>query len=349
MLPVRCSILSRIIRWLPMKPKTTATEDAHQLAEAVLAGERRALAKALSLLESTRADDLPLQQQLLQLFYPRSGNSWRIGITGAPGAGKSTFIEALGTEAASAGRRIAVLSIDPAGAQSGGSILGDKLRMPTLANHPNAFIRPSSNRGSGSALSLRLRECIIACEAAGYDTIIVETVGAGQSDTAIAEVTDMVILAMLPNAGDEVQGIKRGVIELADLLVVTKCDLDPDAANRAATQLRSALMLIPRRFPDWSPVVIPVSSVHGDGIPHVWKLCTQFFSPSRAETIEPNRRQQRLLWLDRAVLEYVYAATREHTNRSTQMLELRSAVESGRLPPPIAAAELFALSIASKG
>ncbi len=324
-----------------MTTNPTSTLDADSLAQRVIARERRALAKALSVLESGRPEDRKLQHRLIDLFYPRSGNAWRIGITGSPGAGKSTLIEALGTHIVSQGRTLAVLSIDPAGATTGGSILGDKLRMTTLANHPNAYIRPSSNRGSGTALSLRLRESIIACEAAGYDTIIVETVGTGQSDTAIADVTDMVIVATLPNAGDEVQSIKRGIIELADVVIVTKSDIDPAAAQRATAQIRSALQLIPPRHPDWQPVVLSVSSIRGDGISQLWNVCCQFFAPSRSATIEKQRRHQRLVWLERALLEQLYRLTEARTDAALALDAIQTAVESGQLPPPLAADELF--------
>jgi LAO/AO transport system kinase len=332
---------------LPVKPNSLATVDLEQFAQRVRTGERRALAKALSLLESTRPEDASIQHRLLSLLYRHSGNAWRIGITGPPGAGKSTFIEAFGSAIVSRGRRVAVLSIDPAGAYSGGSILGDKLRMTTLATSPNAFIRPSSNRGSSTALSVRIRECIVACEAAGYDTVIVETVGSGQSDTAIADVTDMVILATLPNAGDEVQGIKRGVIELADLVVVTKADIDPAATQRATSQLRSALMLIAPRHPDWHTAVLAVSSISGEGIEHVWSMCEQYFSPQRMPTLEQQRRHQRSLWFERSLLEQLYATTVASASAPTRLEELRNAVERGEVPPPLAAAMLLTHSTSS--
>ncbi|GBD05427.1 putative GTPase [bacterium HR20] len=220
-------------------PGVTDYEDLAVLAERVRRGERRALAKALSLLESTRLSDKPRQHALLSMLAIPSAPTMRIGITGAAGAGKSTLIEALGLHVASNGHRVAVLATDPAAPSSGGSILGDKLRMTALANHPNAFIRPSSNRGRGDALDSHVRERIITCEAAGYDVVVVETVGAGQADTAIADAVDLVILATLPNAGDDIQALKRGVMEYADIVVVTKADLDRAAARRSVRQILS--------------------------------------------------------------------------------------------------------------
>lgn len=324
---------------------TNATElnlakPVEHLAALVQSGDRRALAKALSLIESTRADDKSLQHALLAALYPLSGNSLRIGITGPPGAGKSTLIEALGLHATQQHHRVAVLATDPASTNIGGSILGDKLRMRELANHPNAFIRPSSNRGSDDVLSKYIRESIIACEAAGYTTIIVETVGAGQSDTSIADVVDMVVLAVLPHAGDDVQGIKRGVMEIADVIVVTKSDLDPPANTRAVSQLKSVVGIFRSRLLDWSTPVLSVSSVRGEGIAELWSVCQQFFAPHRLPIIHHQRRIQRQRWLDYALKEELSATLHQNPALKELTTKLYAAVEEGTILPPHAAAEI---------
>lgn len=314
--------------------------DVEHLAVQVRSGDRRALAKALSLIESTRVQDRTDQHALLAALYPWSGNALRIGITGPPGAGKSTLIEALGLHATQQQHRVAVLATDPASTDMGGSILGDKLRMRELANHPDAFIRPSSNRGSDDVLSRRIRECIIACEAAGYTTIIVETVGAGQSDTSIADVVDMVVLVTLPHAGDDVQGIKRGVMEVADLIVVTKADLDPRATTTAVSHLKTVVNIFRSRFSDWHTHVLSVSSMRGEGIAELWSVCQQFFAPIRMPIIQQQRRIQRQRWLDSALKEELSAALLQNPALKELTAKLYAAVEEGTTLPPHAAAEI---------
>ncbi|MCX7930438.1 MAG: methylmalonyl Co-A mutase-associated GTPase MeaB [Chlorobi bacterium] len=321
-----------------MKPVIEhAVEHIEQLALRVRNGERRALAKALSILESTRPNDWDTQMHLLELLYPYSGKAWRVGITGPPGVGKSTLIEALGNVIVAAGHRLAVLAIDPAGARRGGSILGDKLRMTTLASNSSAFIRPSSNRGSNSAISTRLRESILTCEAAGYDVIIVETVGAGQSDVSIADATDMVIVVTIPNAGDEIQGIKRGVMECADLVLVNKSDLNVADTKRASALLNRALQLFPPRFPDWESQAVVISAITGEGIHQVWELCQAFFSVPRSSTIAQQRRLQRRVWFDATLMQRLIYHFQSHSELRHLLDTLRTAVEDGTLLPPRAA------------
>jgi LAO/AO transport system kinase len=313
--------------------------DVELLVTRVRNGERRALAQALSLLESTRLTDKPLQYHLLSLLAAPTQHSMRIGITGSAGAGKSTLIEALGLVAVQIGRSVAVLATDPAAPSSGGSILGDKIRMVNLSNHPNVFIRPSSNRGRGDALDTHVRERIIACEAAGYDVVIVETVGSGQADTAIAEAVDFVILATLANAGDDIQALKRGVMEYADAVVVTKADLDSVAAQRAVQQIRSVLPLLRSYDDDWQPRVLAVSSVTGEGISNLWEICEEFFSQQRRTLIEERRRQQRIRWLYEALQQELLSRVNERMQR--QLDQLESAVAQGTIAPPIAAMNIL--------
>src|SRR6478735_207683 len=221
------------------------------------AAQRRAIAKAITLLESTRADHRAQADELLTQLLPHTGKSFRLGISGVPGVGKSTFIEALGLYLIARGQRVAVLAIDPSSSISGGSILGDKTRMEHLSVHPQAYIRPSPSSGTLGGVAAKTREAMLVCEAAGYDVVIVETVGVGQSETAVAAMTDMFVLMQLPNAGDDLQAIKKGVMELADLVVINKADIDPDAATRAEATITSALRVFSfhRKSGHWSPKV----------------------------------------------------------------------------------------------
>jgi LAO/AO transport system kinase len=237
-----------------------ASED-RDLVEGVIAGRRRALAKAITLVESTRADHQQRAQAVLGALLPETGKSIRIGISGVPGVGKSTFIEALGMYLIERGHKLAVLAVDPSSSVTGGSILGDKTRMELLSQRTEAFIRPSPSSGSLGGVAARTREALLLCEAAGYDIIIVETVGVGQSETAVAGMTDCFVLLQLPNAGDDLQAIKKGIMELADLVVFNKADIDPTAAQMAATQMRSALGMLRAASPAWKPPVLTLSAV----------------------------------------------------------------------------------------
>ncbi len=248
-----------------------STPQVETLAEGVRDGDRRALAKAITLIESTRSDHQALAQKLLAALLPAAGNAVRMGISGAPGAGKSTFIEALGLQLTAEGHRVAVLAVDPSSSISGGSILGDKTRMEDLSRHPHAFIRPSPSGGTLGGVAARTREAMLACEAAGFDVVIVETVGVGQSETAVAGMTDVFVLLQMPNAGDDLQAIKRGIVELADIVVYNKIDLDPEAASRAIGQMKSALALLRPATSGWRPPVIGVSAVRRDGIASFWR------------------------------------------------------------------------------
>jgi len=241
------------------------------LAAAVQRGDRRALARAITLIESTRADHREEAEQLVAALLPYAGGAARIGISGPPGAGKSTFIERFGLEGIALGRRIAVLAVDPASKRGGGAILGDKTRMTELARAPEAFIRPSTAGNRGGGVARRTREAILLCEAAGFDTVLVETVGVGQAETAVAEIVDMFILILPPAAGDELQGIKRGVVELADLMLVNKADGElAAAAHRSTADYASAVGLLRPPLPEWQVPVRAVSALEGIGIREVW-------------------------------------------------------------------------------
>ncbi|MDR0457552.1 MAG: methylmalonyl Co-A mutase-associated GTPase MeaB, partial [Burkholderiaceae bacterium] len=270
----------------PRQKSDSRREDAAWLIAGVRAGNRRALAKAITLLESTRADHRAQADALLTALLPHTGQSLRLGISGVPGVGKSTFIEALGLYLIAQGRRVAVLSVDPSSSISGGSILGDKTRMERLAASERAYIRPSPSGGTLGGVAAKTREAMLVCEAAGYDVVIVETVGVGQSETAVAGMTDMFVLLQLPNAGDDLQAIKRGVMELADLVVINKADLDEAAATRARAQITLALRLLgqqghPGRArtvrdvqgvdqPRWQPQVLQLSALAATGIDAFW-------------------------------------------------------------------------------
>src|SRR5258705_7646564 len=249
----------------PSRPEALAAE--------VRAGSRRALAKAITLVESTRADHQEEAQRLLELLLPHTGGAVRGGISGVPGVGKSTFIEAFGLHLVGLGKRVGVLAVDPSSAVSGGSILGDKTRMPRLAAAPEAFIRPSPAAGSLGGVTRRTREALLVCEAAGYDAVLVETVGVGQSEFAVASMVDFFLVLMLAGAGDELQGIKKGILELADALAINKADGDNVAhATQAAAQYKSALMLFRHTSLTWDPPVVTVSALESRGMDRVWAI-----------------------------------------------------------------------------
>ncbi len=260
-----------------------------QLLDGLLQGnppvQRRAMAKAITLLESTRTDHRASADELLTAMLPHTGKSFRLGISGVPGVGKSTFIEALGLYLIGLGHRVAVLAVDPSSTVSGGSILGDKTRMEHLSVHPKAYIRPSPSSGTLGGVAEKTRESMLVCEAAGYDIVIVETVGVGQSETAVANMTDMFCLLQLPNAGDDLQAIKKGVMEIADLVVINKSDIDVNAATRAEAQITSALRLLGMHGnPDnmhhsetqWHPRVVKISALLGQGVDAFWAAVSEF-------------------------------------------------------------------------
>ncbi|MEY2954027.1 MAG: hypothetical protein RLZZ401_2114, partial [Pseudomonadota bacterium] len=269
--------------------------------------QRRAIAKAITLLESTRTDHRVQADSLLTALLPHAGKSFRLGISGVPGVGKSTFIEVLGLYLIAQSHRVAVLTIDPSSTVSGGSILGDKTRMEKLSVHERAYIRPSPSSGTLGGVAEKTREAMLVCEAAGYDIVIVETVGVGQSETAVAGMTDMFVLMQLPNAGDDLQAIKKGVMELADLVVINKADIDADAATRAQAQITSSLRLLRQHGrPEhahydeaiWHPQVIQLSALLGRGVDAFWASVTEFKALQVSNgQLQQRRQHQSLAWM----------------------------------------------------
>lgn len=309
------------------------------IASGVLARERRALAKAITLLESTRADDRARADELLNTLLPHTGSALRIGISGVPGVGKSTFIEALGLLLIRAGHRVAVLAIDPSSSVSGGSILGDKTRMERLAAEPDAFIRPSPSAGTLGGVAEKTREAMLVCEAAGFDIVLVETVGVGQSETAVADMTDCFLLLQLPNAGDDLQAIKKGIMELADFVVVNKVDLDAAAAARAASQIAGALRLFADRA---SARVLQTSALTGQGLSELWAGVEALAGARRAsgEFVERRRRQAQA-WLWDIIRGRLLQDFRAHPAVRAALPGIERDVAAARLAPSVAARALL--------
>jgi LAO/AO transport system kinase len=304
----------------------------------LLAGERRALARAITLVESTRDDHRARADALLTALLPHTGKSVRLGITGVPGVGKSTFIERFGLHLIAAGHKVAVLAIDPSSKRTGGSILGDKTRMELLSRDPNAFIRPSPAGATLGGVARRTREAMLLVEAAGHDVAIVETVGVGQSETAVADMVDMFILLLPPAGGDDLQGIKKGVVELADLLVVNKADGELiKTAQRAATDYLNALRLLYPTTAAWMPEVRTCSALEGRGIAEVWQAVGRFRAAQGAVGIAKRRGTQARAWLWNEIGESLMAALRRHPEVKRLLASLEREVESGALAPSTAA------------
>ena len=326
-----------------------------QLQEGILHGaaavKRRAMAKAITLLESTRADHRAQADALLTDLLPHTGQAFRLGISGVPGVGKSTFIEALGLYLIGLGHRVAVLAIDPSSTVSGGSILGDKTRMEHLSVHPDAYIRPSPSSGTLGGVAEKTREAMLVCEAAGYDVVIVETVGVGQSETAVNGMTDMFVLLQLPNAGDDLQAIKKGVMELADLVVINKADIDKNAATRAEAQITSSLRLLGMHGnPDhaaqgalWQPRVLQISALLGQGLEPFWQAVGTFRAMQTANgRLATRREKQALAWMWERIDFGLKQAFRQHPQVQALLPQTLQAVAEGRLPASAAARNLLA-------
>jgi LAO/AO transport system kinase len=315
------------------------------LADAVLKGNRRALAQAITLVESTRIDHRDAASDLLQRLLPHSGHSIRLGVSGVPGVGKSTFVEALGNHVIDAGQRVAVLTVDPSSAVSGGSILGDKTRMASLSRRPEAFIRPSPAGKTLGGVTQRSREALILCEAAGFDVVIVETVGVGQSETKVADMTDMFVLLQLPGAGDELQGIKRGIMELADLILINKADDELQAlAGRSAAEYRNALRLLHPRSANWKVEVHTCSARDGAGIAEAWDIVLQHHDVLEASgQLKQRRATQARDWMWSEVSDSLITALQADAEVQKQIPALEAAASEGRIPPTIAAKQLLEL------
>ncbi len=313
------------------------------LAEQVRAGDRRALAQAITLIESTRDDHRREAEALLEALLPHTGNSIRLGISGVPGVGKSTLIEALGQHLIAEGHKVAVLAVDPSSQISGGSILGDKTRMENLAQSPQAFIRPTPTAGTQGGVARRTREALLTCEAAGFDVVLVETVGVGQSETAVAEMVDMFLLLLLPGSGDELQGLKRGIVELADLLIVNKADQDlAEAAGRVAAEYANALHLLRPASPHWTPRVVTCSALEGMGVAEIWQVVEAYRTAvTGAGAFEERRSRQARTWMWREVDESLLASFRAHPAVKARILELEAQVEAGTVTPTAAAQALL--------
>jgi len=320
-----------------------------------LIAQRRALAKTITLLESTRADHRQQADALLTQLLPHTGKALRLGISGVPGVGKSTFIESLGLFLIAQGKRVAVLAIDPSSSVSGGSILGDKTRMEKLCVEPNAYIRPTPSGCNLGGVAEKTREAMLVCEAAGYDVVIVETVGVGQSETTVASMTDMFVLLHLPNSGDELQAIKKGVMEVANLVVINKADIDPLAAGRAKAQINAAMRLagmVAHAIGDhkagadidkyWQPRAIQLSGLLGTGLEDFWDLVQEYQRLESANgRIASRRREQAHAWMWERIQAGLRQAFDEHPQVAAQIGSITQQVLDGQLPASTAARQLL--------
>ena len=326
-----------------LSPSLLIAED-RDLADGVRAGVRRALAKSITLIESQKPEHQTRAAALLDHLLPDTGKAIRLGITGVPGVGKSTFIEALGLDLIARGHRVAVLAVDPSSSVTGGSILGDKTRMEHLSQDERAFIRPSPSAGSLGGVAEKTREAMLLCEAAGYDVIIVETVGVGQSETTVANMTDCFVLLQLPNAGDDLQAIKKGVVELADIVVFNKADIDPVAAERAVMQMRSALAMLHSTSPNWRPPVLTVSAIRRTAMADFWNTVEQYRTTmNKTGEWDARRRHQALAWMWQLIDSGLRHRFREHPGVAAALPDLCGAVETGSTTPGLAAHRLLNL------
>jgi LAO/AO transport system kinase len=317
----------------------TPEHDIEVLSDAVARGDRRGLARGITLVESDLPEHQARAEALLTALLPLTGGATRLGISGAPGVGKSTFVEAIGMGIVQAGKRVAVLAIDPSSRLSGGSILGDKTRMDELGRHPGAFVRPSSAGRTLGGVARRTREAILLCEAAGFDIVIVETVGVGQSEADVANMVDVFLLLIAPGGGDELQGIKRGIVELVDLIVVNKCDGDlKSAAGRIAADYHGALGLLRSTSPHWQPEVAQCSALEGAGIDEVWASVGRFVEALRSGGDLSRRRTFQLRdWMVQEVTEGVLDVLRRDKVATALTKKLETEVSARRLLPPVAA------------
>lgn len=315
------------------------------LTDGIRAGDRATLARAITLIESKRADHRQTAHLLVQELLPLTGQAVRLGITGAPGAGKSTTIDALGSMLTAQGHKVAVLAVDPSSSRTGGSILGDKTRMARLAIDDKAFIRPSPSSGTLGGVAAKTRETMLLCEAAGYDVLIVETVGVGQSETAVSDMTDFFLVLMVAGAGDELQGIKKGIVELADMIAVNKADGDNIArAKAAAGEYKSALHILSPRTPTWTPPVVTFSALTGDGIDALWREVTSHKDKMTATgELAEIRRAQQVKWMWTLLEERLTARLRGDATVRAKVKQAEAQVAAGTLAPTLAVEEIAAM------
>lgn len=310
-------------------------------AEAVAKGDRAALARAITLMESRRPDHREAARALLQELMPLTGKAVRVGITGVPGVGKSTTIDSLGSFLTAKGHKVAVLAVDPSSTRTGGAILGDKTRMARLASDPNAFIRPSPSSGTLGGVAAKTRETMLLCEAAGFDVILVETVGVGQSETAVADLTDFFLVLMLPGAGDELQGIKKGILELADLIAVNKADDAGAKAKAAAAEYQAALHILSPASPTWTPPVLTVSGLTGQGLDALWdKVLDHRRRMEASGELAAKRRAQDTKWMWALVHERLHERLTHDPALRQRVPEIERAIAEGTLSPTAGAGEI---------
>jgi LAO/AO transport system kinase len=322
----------------------TEAPDIVRLARGIRAGERAVLARAITLVESRRADHQHAARLLVQDLLPDTGGAVRVGITGTPGVGKSTTIDALGSFLTAQGRKVAVLAVDPSSTRTGGSILADKTRMARLGADPNAFVRPSPSSGTLGGVAAKTRESMLLCEAAGYDTVLVETIGTGQSETVVADMTDFFLVLMLPGAGDELQGLKKGVVEHADMIAINKADGDNLArAQAAAAEYRAALHILGARSPHWSPPVVTYSALTGEGIAPLWEQVLAHRARMRETgALATLRSAQQVKWMWAMLEQRMASKLRSDPSLRAKLPRLEAAVADGRMSASLAVDELAA-------
>jgi GTPase len=312
------------------------------LVRGVRSGDRATLARAITMIESKRADHRKTAHHLVQELLPLTGKAVRLGITGAPGVGKSTTIDVLGTYLTGKGHKVAVLAVDPSSTRTGGSILGDKTRMAQLASDPRAFVRPSPSSGTLGGVAAKTRETMLVCEAAGYDVVVVETVGIGQSETAVADMTDFFLVLMLPGAGDELQGLKKGIVELADMIAINKSDGDNiERARLAAAEYRAALNILVPRSASWSPPVITYSALAGNGIAELWaQVIAHREKMTGSGELMARRREQQVKWMWTMLDERLTSRLRSDASVRVTLRQMEGQVAAGKLAPTLAVEEI---------